>query len=273
MSPRTNRAGTAEAGADAPRTSVLPPPTTVASAGPAGVAGAHPLLLRCPECGATEGAGAIGNVSHEQVRLNSRHYADERGYPYCRECFAVWNGLPIEVALQTDRVEVAPPVEPYARIGGRPSQTSTRGPRLPVNLYQLQRNVDSSFTLATTGHEALRRAGDRLRDAEVVAEYVGLPRGTREAVLYHLAFLTQRASLRSLAWSVSGEAFVLATVSLVAARFRVPVEQRRLLESIRFTDGSTVAPAEFEKATNALRAWYAQNLWRDSPSSNETKEE
>lgn len=275
MSPRTKRAGTEAAGLQARTSGFSPPLRTTAASGPAARAGAHaPLLVRCPECGATEGVGGVGSRTGQQVRLAATHFADERGYPYCSSCFAVWNGLPVARPME-ERVEVAPPVEPYTRLGTKPSSTSRRGPKLGYRLYQLERDVNASFRLAAKGHEALRRTGDRLRDAEVVTTQLDLPPAITEAVLYHIAVLAQRTTLRSLAYNVSGEAFTLATVRVVCERFRYTARagEDDLLATLRFADGTTVPREEYEKAVELLRTWYAANLWRDSPSTPENPKE
>lgn len=223
---------------------------------------AHIPLLRCPECEHTEAAGFIGNRSGDVVCYAPWRFADHRGFYFCRACFVVWNTLPVQRRLPSEPdgyVET----NPYTRLGTTPSW-APEGNAKWRRLHRVERAVLATAGLRSQGHEALRRAGDRLRDAEIVASTLQLTPVVREAVSYHVCTFAERARLRDITSPPfpREEAFILATVALVIERHGGHASYAALASSLRFRGGSVVPLGEFERAKAALSAWYEENVWR-----------
>lgn len=267
MSPRAPRAGTEAPNASSRLASFR---TTSGASGPA-VASGGSLPLLCPECGAVEPAAGIGSRSGEIVVLGHHHFADERGHLYCRACFVVWRALPVQRLKAFAALDaVRSPEDPYTQLGAAPAWVGY-GPSRFGALAVVQRNVNTSYEFTAREsaggrgrweNSALQRAGDRLRDAGAVCSAMGLPHHIVVDVEYHLTVLSQRAALRDLANSAREEAFVLATIALVCERRNVSLDLDALLETIEFRHVGAIPFNEFTRARDALRVWYARNVWR-----------
>jgi uncharacterized protein YbaR (Trm112 family) len=238
-------------------------------------------IIACPECSALEAGGYLGNRSASVVKFNEEHFTDNAGFLYCRECGAVWRtvyALPEDHGLDARN----PPPRLFAThaLGVAPTFNARESTD-----FRFFRRLAKTHARYASGQSkrTVRRASDRVYDAEALCALLDLPSGVKAAVTHHIAFLTAHADMRAISnathedgkvRAVRAEAVTTATVSLVMERFGVsrPGGLDRMLAAFRFTKGPPVImPEEYRAAYHALANWFGSRLWRDGPQDNPSR--
>jgi len=226
-------------------------------------------VIACPECGALEPGGYLGERSGEVVVANRSHFSDNAGFLYCVECGAVWGRtftLPTELDEQAGQGNHADVVQ-RGKTWFAPKESLD-----PSTFRRLKRQNLKALPQDARKH---RRLAERVYDAEALCAILDLPPAVTHAVTHHLTVLTERADTREIlrrvirqgkARMVRSEACTIATVMLVMERFRIAREDAllTLVSALSFSKAPHhVTPDEYEAAFAGLSEWYASHLWRD----------
>jgi hypothetical protein len=239
-----------------------------------------PVIL-CPECGALETAGFVGNTTGEVAVVNRDHFADHAGFLYCDKCGAVWRTIyELPRSPELDPRNLPPTIFAYDALG-----YGTFHPNDAAN-FRLFRKLGRLHAKSATGRNPRtnRRASDRLYDAEALCALLDLPADIKAAITFHIKTLSERADMREICnrvredgkiRAVRSEAVTIATVALVMERFHIQREGSldTMLGSFRFNKGPPIiTPEEYRAAYHACAAWFGAHLWRDGPEDTNRKE-
>jgi hypothetical protein len=240
-------------------------------------------VIVCPECGALEVAGFVGDSTGEIIAANREHFTDKSGFLYCEQCGAVWRSTyALEPSADIDPQNLPPTIFAQDKLGTGPGFHAA-----DATNFRLFRKLGRLHARASSekNPRAIRRASDRIYDAEALCAILDLPAETKAAVTFHIKIMAERADMRDLCnrlredgkiRAVRSEAVTIATVALVMERFNIHRDNalEQMLASFHFNRGPPViTPEEYSVAYHACAAWFGKHLWKDGPEDHQNPKE